>query len=364
MDVVRAHGPPAAALVEENRLLGDIVEDLRRGAASVAVGAGSPQLRATEEALLDMHHECQSVRHALRKQADALQRALQQLAAERRAHAAERAGWRQLRVGEHVLRGELAALERREGDGALHLQSEVTRLREAAGEAVTGMREAQEECRWLHEQLRACLDDPSAAVGALRRQLTSLSVPPPPAAAAAPATAPLPRATDVAAHRRAGEGALYAMRCSAGYVQAVNRVHELQRHFARLCEHQGTLRPQLADALERLAAQRLDNHALRARVARAEAGVVAGEPTAAAVVTAAAAGAQGDEPRRAAALAAELAAERARTAAVERELAAAQREAAAATRALQIEADWVRALDEMRLRDMEAMQRLELELGK
>ena len=35
----------AAALVEENRLLGDIVEDLRRGAASVAVGAGSPQLR-------------------------------------------------------------------------------------------------------------------------------------------------------------------------------------------------------------------------------------------------------------------------------------------------------------------------------
>ena len=64
-----------------------------------------------------------------------------------------------------------------------------------------------------------------------------------------------------------------------------------------------------------------------------------------------------------AALAAELAAERARTAAVERELAAAQREAAAATRALQIEADWVRALDEMRLRDMEAMQRLELELG-
>ena len=265
MDVVRAHGPPAAALVEENRLLGDIVEDLRRGAASVAVGAGSPQLRATEEALLDMHHECQSVRHALRKQADALQRALQQLAAERRAHAAERAGWRQLRVGEHVLRGELAALERREGDGALHLQSEVTRLREAAGEAVTGMREAQEECRWLHEQLRACLDDPSAAVGALRRQLTSLSVPPPPAAAAAPATAPLPRATDVAAHRRAGEGALYAMRCSAGYVQAVNRVHELQRHFARLCEHQGTLRPQLADALERLAAQRLDNDALRER---------------------------------------------------------------------------------------------------
>ena len=350
MDVVRAHGPPAAALVEENRLLGDIVEDLRRGAASVAVGAGSPQLRATEEALLDMHHECQSVRHALRKQADALQRALQQLAAERRAHAAERAGWRQLRVGEHVLRGELAALERREGDGALHLQSEVTRLREAAGEAVTGMREAQEECRWLHEQLRACLDDPSAAVGALRRQLTSLSV-------------PLPRATDVAAHRRAGEGALYAMRCSAGYVQAVNRVHELQRHFARLCEHQGTLRPQLADALERLAAQRLDNDALRARVARAEAAAVAGEPTAAAVVTAAAAGAQGDEPRRAAALAAELAAERARTAAVERELAAAQREAAAATRALQIEADWVRALDEMRLRDMEAMQRLELELG-
>ena len=49
---------------------------------------------------------------------------------------------------------------------------------------------------------------------------------------------------------------------------------------------------------------------------------------------------------------------------MERELAAAQREAAAATRALQIEADWVRALDEMRLRDMEAMQRLELELGK
>ena len=53
------------------------------------------------------------------------------------------------------------------------------------------------------------------------------------AAQAAPATAPLPRATDVAAHRRAGEGVLYAMRCSAGYVQAVNRVHELQRHFAR-----------------------------------------------------------------------------------------------------------------------------------
>ena len=346
MDGVRA---PAAALVEENRLLGDIVEDLRRGAASVAVGAGSPQLRATEEALLDMHHECQSVRHALRKQADALQRALLQRAAERRAHAAERAGWRQ-RVGEHGLRGELAALERREGDGALHLQSEVTRLREAAGEAVTGMREAQEECRWLHEQLRACLDDPSAAVGALRRQLTSLSVAPPPAAAAAPATPPRPRAPGLGAHPRAGEGALYAMRCSAGYVQAVNRVHELQRHFARLCEHQGTLRPQLADALERLAAQRLDNHALRARVARAEAAAVAGEPTAAAVVTAAAAG---RETRRHSRRSCRAPGRRQWSANLRRHGASGRRRDARCRLR-----HWVRALDEMRLRDMEAMQRL------
>ena len=327
----------------------------------MAVGAGSPQLRATEEALLDMHHECQSVRHALRTQADALQRALQQLAAERRAHAAERAGWRQLRVGEHVLRGELAALERREGDGALHLQSEVTRLREAAGEAVTGMREAQEECRWLHEQLRACLDDPSAAVGALRRQLTSLSPPPPPAAAAAPATATLPRATDVAAHRRAGEGVLYAMRCSAGYVQAVNRVHELQRHFARLCEHQGTLRPQLADALERLAAQRLDNDALRARVAcrggggRGRANGGGGRHR----------GSSGSAGRRAAASRGTRGGARGRA---RQDGGSGARTCGGTARggrrdALQIEADWVRALDEMRLRDMEAMQRLELELG-
>ena len=193
---------------------------------------------------------------------------------------------------------ELAALERREGDGALHLQSEVTRLREAAGEAVTGMREAQEECRWLHEQLRV-----SRRPVRRRRRPAPAAHLPERAAAASGGGGTGDRAA-AACHGRGsapscGRGRALRDALQRGYVQAVNRVHELQRHFARLCEHQGTLRPQLAGRLERLAAQRLDNHALRARVARAEAAAVAGEPTAAAVVTAAAAGAQGDEPRRA-----------------------------------------------------------------
>jgi len=47
--------------------------------------ADSDRIRATEDALLDMHEECKLARLALRRQAEAVQKAQRQLADERHA---------------------------------------------------------------------------------------------------------------------------------------------------------------------------------------------------------------------------------------------------------------------------------------
>ena len=134
---------------------------------------------------------------------------------------------------------------------------------------------SREECRWLHEQLRACLDDPAAADEGLgaggggaveqRRQRAASG-----GGGAAPQRGRVPRTwqrTVVRARRRPAT----ADRSAVGRRRAGGLRRPVAPPALRGYEHQGTLRPQLADALERGAAQRLDNHALRARVARAEA---------------------------------------------------------------------------------------------
>ncbi|KOO25224.1 hypothetical protein Ctob_010996, partial [Chrysochromulina tobinii] len=142
-----------SSLLEENALLGSIIDDLRKQ------GGGQQdleqKLRATEDALLDMHAECKATRSELRAEQDALRKARAALDEGRRGMAMLQGRLRveaaAHRVTQCVLIAEVARLER-QWVGALD-RGYASRLREAAETAVRGMHDAQAECRFLHEQL-------------------------------------------------------------------------------------------------------------------------------------------------------------------------------------------------------------------
>ena len=474
--------PQPEDLRAENLLLGAIVDDLRsrcvsQEAAAAAAATASPAkppqaLRETEDALLDMHQECKLARQALRRQTEVLQRTQAQLTDARRAaarqHEASATKLAQNSAAEHALVLEIAALERELAGGPSSLErARAAELERTARDAVQGMQAAQRECRWLHEQLCACVqqqaDAPASAAvsGALRAEMAS-ATPGTNGRALPSETQPAHGGADgggggggsasfVAASSSAGghEGAaMHAMR--SGYVKAVERCHELHRHVAMLSEQDGRLRPQLAQALERVATmqQQIDElqrenallrrggggagdsggpgggtsgngggsggwgasvaasphaalrqtandvaHAVRtgALASGAGAGIGAevglgggcggcgGAGSGSGSVVGAGGGGGGGEASlmlECCALRAALATAEAQLLAAEKQLARkqaehsadqhamveAQRAAADAVRALQAESEWVRALDEMRLQDMHAIQQLEAQL--
>ena len=221
-----------------------------------------------------------------------------------------------------------------------------------------------------------------------------------------------------AAAARQGDGAVQLMR--RGYVKAVERCHELQRHVALLADQDGRLRPQLVDALERLAGVQQLNHELEAEIARMRSG---GAQDAAAapwgfasreidlnrgaaelwrvgeagaggfrgggggrvggISGSGSGGASGEEASASVlveccALRAGLASTHAQLSSLTKQLASkeaahqsdqaalvdAQRAACDSVRALQAEGEWVRALDEMRLQDLATIQQLEARLAQ
>jgi len=282
--------PQPDDLRAENLLLGAIVDDLRSRCvsqeAAVAAAAASPPkppqaLRETEDALLDMHQECKLARQALRRQTEVLQRTQAQLTDARRAaarqHEAAAAKLAQCGAAEHALMLEIAALEREVTGGPSSLErARTAELERTARDAVQGMQAAQRECRWLHEQLCACVQQQqqadalsaTAVSGALRAEMMSAT---PGTSGRALLSEPQPAhggdggggggggggGSLLAAVGSSGGGgghegaAMHAMR--SGYVKAVERCHELHRHVAMLAEQDGRLRPQLAQALERVA---------------------------------------------------------------------------------------------------------------
>ena len=250
-----------ASLAAENAVLGSIVEDLQLQITQQREGAGEiaelqSTLRQTEDALLDMHDECKTVRASHAQAAEALKVAQRSLGEERKARIVVQ---QQLRhagsvqaVTERTMAEEVALLERewlRETDSGF-----ATQLREAAEDAVKGMHEAQAECRWLYEQLQTLLAGGTIAPAA-RAAAEHPRFPPPVPAGPAVATS--------------GESAhsLDAMR--GAYTKAVQRCHQLQVHAASADELDAPRRAELVAARERIAALQAELDVVRSQARRA-----------------------------------------------------------------------------------------------
>jgi hypothetical protein len=120
-------------------------------------------------------------------------------------------------------------------------------MRESGEEAIRGMRDAQSECHWLHEQLQSALTETGAS----------------PSVRA-------PTSTLAASHHKVpnvGGQSLEATRTA--YVRAVQRCHELHVHAARTADAEAALRTELQHACERIAMLHAEVDALRAAQARA-----------------------------------------------------------------------------------------------
>lgn len=296
---------PAAAmgLASENALLGALVDDLTRKLAEKKL-AESPaeveqlreQLRETEDVLLAKHEECQQAHAALRERDEAL-------LPERQLHMSLKTHLEQFcataDVTEHVLRDEVAHLEQlyiAEYDDGYN-----ARLRRANEDALQGMREAQAECKWLHEQLQSLLRESelsgkgSCTGTALRLQLAAGG---PKRSSHASAACASVEATTGAEQpggggMRGGGGMGGSGGCGDGgvmvannaskvehssganvnsvrtaYVRAVQRCHELQLHAARTAESDAALRPELLRCRERIASLQSEVHSLRAQARR------------------------------------------------------------------------------------------------
>ena len=229
-----------AALLDENRLLGTIIDDLKQqrqpGAPVVPPATTADLLRATEDALLDAHAENKVLRNALESEREAVRRMRGMLeGADHRLRACA-FQQRQHLATEQVLVSEVALIEREQWLGDTD-RAYVMRLRQAADDAVHGMEDAQAECRWLHGQLQKVLREArgpggSALGSSLRAELSD----------ARPVTSS--GSTD------GNDDHVDAMR--APYVRAVQRCHELQLHVARVAEEGDRLRPLLLGATERV----------------------------------------------------------------------------------------------------------------
>ena len=150
------------SLAAENALLGSIVDDLQRKleASDVELNSLRAQLKSTEDALLDVHEEGKQMQSRVGELEAAL-------LSERKLRAALQQRLQRLIAGsdatEQVLSAELFEMEQlwctevESGQGS--------QLRRAAQEAIEGMREAQAECNWLHEQLQLTLKETANETG-------------------------------------------------------------------------------------------------------------------------------------------------------------------------------------------------------
>jgi hypothetical protein len=284
----------ATALAAENGLLGSIVEDLQRKleASDAEVGGLRAQLKQTEDALLDVHEEGKQMKSRVgeleaalrseRKLRATLQQRVQRQAADSDATV-------QVLFAELCEVEQLWCAEVESGKG--------TQLRRAAEEAIEGMREAQAECTWLHEQLQLTLketggtsaSDPAASSGAaLRMRLASAPVPSlasrTPSSAAAShhgvdgvqdgssggglAAVAAPGATSlvpVPSHVGTNPSAT-ALRVA--YVRAVQRCHELQMHAASSAASDASARGELLRCRERLVELQHEADGLRSQLRR------------------------------------------------------------------------------------------------
>lgn len=257
-------------LLEENRLLGAIIEELRA------------QLRQTEDALLQTHAEAERWREEKEqraREAREWQKEWQrekEKEAERGADERERFGESRISfttrpgrgeaVVERVLLGELSSLE---GEGG-SLRSQADRWRVAAVEAGEAMREAQAECGLLHSQLQRLIaeDAPSspACRAALKQQLRA-------ELAGRRSEAGFGGAGGGATGRAGGEsgrgggvGVRYEEASREAYLGAVGRCHDLQRYVTQLASLDSKVRPQLIKAEERVASLLRENAGLHARL--------------------------------------------------------------------------------------------------
>ena len=260
-----------SSLLEENALLGSIIDDLRKQ------GGGQQdleqKLRATEDALLDMHAECKATRSELRAEQDALRKARAALDEGRRGMAMLQGRLRveaaAHRVTQCALIAEVARLER-QWVGALD-RGYASRLREAAETAVRGMHDAQAECRFLHEQLQSMLRDGGGGSTARVAAAAAAAVPGSSEGAAGPrdgaaSGSMLQPHQSAAASPREGEGSSpnrESEEMRTQYVLSVQRCHQLQVHLARVADEGEELRPQLARALERVSTLQAEVDRLR-----------------------------------------------------------------------------------------------------
>ena len=260
-----------SSLLEENALLGSIIDDLRKQ------GGGQQdleqKLRATEDALLDMHAECKATRSELRAEQDALRKARAALDEGRRGMAMLQGRLRveaaAHRVTQCVLIAEVARLER-QWVGALD-RGYASRLREAAETAVRGMHDAQAECRFLHEQLQSLLRDGGGGSSARVAAAAAAAVPGSSEGAAGPrdgaaSGSMLQPHQSAATSPREGEGSSpirESEEMRTQYVLSVQRCHQLQVHLARVADEGEELRPQLARALERVSTLQAEVDRLR-----------------------------------------------------------------------------------------------------
>ena len=151
--------PSCGELVEENAILGAIIDDIQKRVPSTTV-------RQTEEALLEMHTECVRTKDALAAEQRELQRARILLVDARRAAVLlqQRARMHELHA-KATVQALIAEVHGTESEYAMHaayahsLVEQVGRLKEAASEAVRGMQEAQTECGWLHQQMQQLLKE-------------------------------------------------------------------------------------------------------------------------------------------------------------------------------------------------------------
>ncbi|KAL3902656.1 MAG: hypothetical protein SGPRY_011979 [Prymnesium sp.] len=347
-------------LLEENRLLGAIIEELRA------------QLRQTEDALLQTHAEAERWREEKEqraREAREWQKEWQrekEKEAERGADERERFGESRISfttrpgrgeaVVERVLLGELSSLE---GEGG-SLRSQADRWRVAAVEAGEAMREAQAECGLLHSQLQRLIaeDAPSspACRAALKQQL---------------------RAELAGRRSEAGFGGA----AGEAYLGAVGRCHDLQRYVTQLASLDSKVRPQLIKAEERVASLLRENAGLHARLSGGAAAAHAALENAMVPNGGAEAFGASEEERagscKSYALGEEVALLRrhvpwseqamARAEQLEEAIEArlsAERARTAAETALQTEMSWARSLDEMRVLDLGAIQQLEGKLAQ
>ena len=214
-----------SAALAENALLGRLIDELQKQQPKESDSAMTKKMRETEDALLDMHQECQLMRTALREKDAAL-------VATQRDRAQLQQAVRMQAATEAVLVAEIAGAEAAFDDEKRRSHA----FSQGGEEAIRGMRIAEKECRWLHEQMQTATGGSSSARGG-------------------------------------GAGSMPAMRTA--YVRAVQRCHELQLHSARTAEAEAALRPELARACERIAALQGEVNALRvaqaARTTRAPA---------------------------------------------------------------------------------------------